>query len=239
MTVQNTTTLLEVEGLSTGYGKLTAVSNVSLSVAPGEVVALFGPNGAGKSSTLLATVGVLPRRGGTVRWCGAPAPKTLHALTRAGLAFVPETRSVISSLSTRDNLRLGRGSVDAALKYFPVLGEFLGRRAGLLSGGEQQILMLARALAARPRLLVVDELSLGLAPLVVERLLSALRNAADQEGLAVLLVEQQMRRALAVADRWYLLTHGTIATEGKTDAAGTATLEKAYLASMGIAGGSR
>ena len=231
------TTVLEVDGLSTGYGKLTAVSDVSLRVAPGEVVALFGPNGAGKTSTLLATVGVLPRRRGRVDWCGAAAPRSLHAFTRAGLAFVPETRSIISSLSTRDNLRLGRGAVDAALEHFPELTRFLDRRAGLLSGGEQQILMLARALAARPRLLIVDELSLGLAPLVVERLLAVLRDAAEAEGLAVLIIEQQMRRALAVADRWYLLKNGTIAADGVADVVGTAVLEKAYLASIGIKGG--
>jgi branched-chain amino acid transport system ATP-binding protein len=169
-----------------------------------------------------------------VEWCGAPAPKSLHAFTRAGLAFVPETRSIISSLSTRDNLRLGRGTVEAALEYFPVLTRYLDRSAGLLSGGEQQILMLARALAARPRLLIVDELSLGLAPRVVERLLTALRQAAEDEGLAVLLIEQQMRRALAVADRWYLLKNGTVTADGQADAAGTAILEKAYLASIGI-----
>jgi branched-chain amino acid transport system ATP-binding protein len=232
--VSAATPLLELDRLSTGYGKLTAVSNVSLRVAPGEVVALFGPNGAGKTSTLLATVGVLPRRSGQVEWCGASAPKSLHAFTRAGLAFVPETRSIISSLSTRDNLRLGRGTVEAALEYFPVLTRYLDRRAGLLSGGEQQILMLARALAARPRLLIVDELSLGLAPRVVERLLTALRQAAEDEGLAVLLIEQQMRRALAVADRWYLLKNGTVTADGKADAAGTAILQKAYLASIGI-----
>jgi branched-chain amino acid transport system ATP-binding protein len=227
--------LLELDLLTTGYGKLTAASDVSLSVAAGEIVALFGPNGAGKSSTLLATVGVLPRQRGRVVWRGEIAPKALHSFTRAGLAFVPESRSIISSLSTRDNLRLGRGTVDQALDYFPVLATFLDRRAGLLSGGEQQILMLARALAAKPRLLIVDELSLGLAPIVVERLLQTLRAAADDEGLAVLLVEQQMRRALAVADRWYLLTHGTIVADGATDDAGAAALQAAYLARMGMA----
>jgi branched-chain amino acid transport system ATP-binding protein len=226
--------VLDVAALSTGYGPLVAVADASLHLVPGEVVALFGPNGAGKTSTLLATVGVLPRRGGTVTWCGAPAPRSLHALARAGLAFVPEQRSVISTLSTRDNLRLGRGTLDTALGYFPELTDHLHRPAGLLSGGQQQILMLARALAGRPRALLVDELSLGLAPQVVERLLAALRRAADEEGLAVLLVEQQMRRALAVADRWYLLTRGSVAATGAADAAGTARLEQAYLAGMGI-----
>jgi branched-chain amino acid transport system ATP-binding protein len=231
------TPVLELRGLSTGYGNLTAVADVSLHVEPGEVVALFGPNGAGKTSTLLAAVGALPRRSGSVLWCGAAAPKSLHALARSGLAFVPETRSIISTLSTRDNLRLGRGTVEQALEYFPVLEGLLGRRAGLLSGGEQQILMLARALAARPRLLIVDELSLGLAPVVVVRLLEALRKAADEEELGVLVVEQQMRRALSVADRWYLLVHGTVRAEGRADETGAASLEAAYASSIGIAAG--
>lgn len=225
---------LELRGLCTGYGRLTAVSDISLRVCAGEVVALFGPNGAGKTSTLLAAVGVLPRRGGSVHFNGVQAPASLHAMTRAGLAFVPETRSIVSTLSTRDNLRLGRGTVAGALAYFPELEEHLDRPAGLLSGGQQQILMLARALSGRPRALLVDELSLGLAPQVVDRLLATLRRAADQEGLAVLVVEQQMRRALATADRWYLLTDGTLRATGDADAAGTTALKTAYLAGMGI-----
>lgn len=227
-------TVLEVRELTSGYGQLIAISQVSLVLRAGELVALFGPNGAGKSTTLLATAGALPRRGGDVRWLDAPAPKSVHAMARAGLAFVPEQRSIISALSTRNNLRLGRGSVDDALSYFPELADHLDRPAGLLSGGQQQILMLARALAGRPRALLVDELSLGLAPAVVNRLLAALRRAADEEGLAVLLVEQQMRRAMTVADRWYLLAGGAIVAEGGDDEAGTARLEQAYLASMGI-----
>lgn len=226
--------VLEILDLSTGYGDLTAVSRVTLRIYPGEVVALFGANGAGKTSTLLATVGALPRRAGLVHWKGEPAPKRLHHLARMGLAYVPEKRSVISALSARDNLRLGRGGVKAAIDYFPELADHLDRPAGLLSGGQQQILMLARALAARPQALLVDELSLGLAPQVVERLLGTLRRVADQEGLAVLLVEQQMRRALAASDRWYLLASGSVAAEGDCDLLGQARLERAYLESMGI-----
>ena len=226
--------VLEVSGLGTGYGELTAVTDVSLHLEPGEVVALFGPNGAGKTSLLLATVGALPKWRGEVRFAGGPAPRSLHRLVRAGLAFVPDERSIVSSLSARDNLLLGRGGVDSALEYFPELAEHLGRPAGLLSGGQQQILTLARALAARPQALLVDELSLGLAPQVVERLLAALRKAADTEGLAVLLVEQQIRRALAVADRFYLLNHGRIVADGEAREDGGAGLEEAYLESMGI-----
>jgi branched-chain amino acid transport system ATP-binding protein len=229
--------LLAVEGLSVGYGSLIAASEVSLELHAGEVVALFGPNGAGKTSVLMATVGALPRRAGTVRFNDATAPAALHKLARAGLAFVPEKRAIISSLSTRDNLRLGRGTVAAALGHFPELEEHLERPAALLSGGQQQILMLARALAGRPQVLIVDELSLGLAPQIVERLLSTLRRAADEEGLGVLLVEQQVRRALAVADRWYLLNRGRIGATGVAADEDSGNLEDAYLESMGITPG--
>jgi branched-chain amino acid transport system ATP-binding protein len=222
--------VLELVGVTAGYGDLAAVRDISLRVHAGEVVALFGPNGAGKTTTLMAAVGVLPRMGGKVLWQGQPSPRRLHLATRAGLAYVPEARSVISGLSARDNLRLGRGGVDAALAYFPELEPLLGRKAGLLSGGEQQMLTLARALASKPSALLVDELSLGLAPLIVERLLTATRQAAD-DGLAVLLVEQQARRAMSAADRWYMLRNGSIDSSGEA-ASGMGTLEAAYLASM-------
>jgi branched-chain amino acid transport system ATP-binding protein len=225
--------VLELVGVTAGYGDLAAVRDVSLRVAAGEVVALFGPNGAGKTTTLMAAVGALPRMSGHVRWRGAPAAKRLHAMARAGLSFVPEERSVISGLSTLDNLRLGRGGVEDALAHFPELTELLSRRAGLLSGGQQQMVTLARALAAGPAALLVDELSLGLAPLVVDRLLATIRQAADQQGLAVLLVEQQARRALAIADRWYLLRNGSVVAEGDAGA-GMETLEAEYL--LGIPG---
>jgi branched-chain amino acid transport system ATP-binding protein len=228
---QDRAPVLELDGLTAGYGDLAAVRDVCLRVHPGEVVTLFGPNGAGKTTTLLGAVGVLPRMRGVVRWRGEVTRKPLHHLARNGLAFVPEERSIISGLTARDNLRLGRGSVDAALKHFPELEEVLGRKAGLLSGGQQQMLTLARALASEPTALLIDELSLGLAPLIVERLLSAVRAAADESQVAVLLVEQQARRALSVADRWYLLNNGVVVTEG-TAAGGAEALESAYLKGM-------
>jgi branched-chain amino acid transport system ATP-binding protein len=227
--------VLELRNVTAGYGDLAAVRDVSLHVNAGEVVALFGPNGAGKTTTLMSAVGVLPRMGGQVLWRGGRSPKRLHAMSRAGLAYVPEERSVISGLSTLDNLKLGRGGVDAALAHFPELEPLLGRKAGLLSGGEQQMLTLARALATKPAALLVDELSLGLAPLVVERLLAAIRHAASEQNLAVLLVEQQARRALSAADRWYLLRNGCITAEGNAST-GADTLEAAYLASMSDTG---
>jgi branched-chain amino acid transport system ATP-binding protein len=222
--------VLALERVTAGYGDLSAIRDVSLKVGPGEVVALFGPNGAGKTTTLRAAVGRLAPVAGQVFWRGHPRSAPLHRLARGGLSYIPEERSVISELSTRDNLKLGRGGVDGALRHVPELQPLLRRRAGLLAGGEQQMLTLARALAAEPRALLVDELSLGLAPLVVGRLLTAIRAAADHDGLAVLLVEQQARRALSVADRWYLLNNGGIVTEGS--AGSSAEFEAAYFAGM-------
>ncbi len=225
---------LRVSGLAAGYGEAAVVRDVDLTVVAGEVVALFGPNGAGKSTTLLTIAGELAALDGTITWNAKPLRGPLHARVRQGLGLVPEERSVLSTLSVRDNLRLGRGTTADALELFPELEPLLGRRAGLLSGGEQQMLSLGRALAARPRLLMVDELSLGLAPQVVERLLDAIREAARTTGVAVLLVEQQARRALHVADRWYLMRRGGIVAEG-TSASGAAELEAAYLASADVA----
>ena len=167
--------VLETENLTAGYGDLAAVRDVSLSVRRGEIVALFGANGAGKTTTLKAAFGVLDRMGGEVRWRGRPTRGPVHRLARQGVGFVPEERAIISGLTALENLRIGQGSVDRAIELFPELAELLGRGAGLLSGGQQQMLALARVLAARPFALVVDELSLGLAPLIVQRLLDVLR----------------------------------------------------------------
>jgi len=208
--------VLQVEGLSAGYGELAAVRELDLTVHAGEVVALLGPNGAGKSTTLLTVAGELPPLAGRVTCLGRTHNEPLHRRVRHGLGFVPEERSVFQSLTVAANLRLGPGPSDIALDLFPELRALLGRRAGLCSGGEQQILALARALAARPRLLVVDELSLGMAPLVVGRLLEALRAAADEDGTGVLLVEQHAGQALAVADRAYILHRGRIVLESSS-----------------------
>jgi branched-chain amino acid transport system ATP-binding protein len=223
--------IFELVDLTAGYGDLEAIRSVSLELHPGEMVALFGPNGAGKTTTLMASIGAIPRMSGQVLWRGRPAATAPHRAAREGMTFVAEDRSVVATLSTLDNLRLGRGSVDDALRHFPELESLLKRRAGLLSGGEQQMLTLARAIAGRPAALLIDELSLGLAPLVVDRLLAALRNAADEEGVAILLVEQQARRALATTDRWYLLRSGQIAGSSGSST-GIDVLEAAYLSDM-------
>jgi branched-chain amino acid transport system ATP-binding protein len=208
--------VLRVSGLVAGYGDLAAVRGLNLEVHAGEVVALLGPNGAGKTTTLLTLAGELPKIAGDVDYLGRPFKGPLHQRVRRGLAFVPEERSVFMGLSVADNLKIG-GQPDRALGLFPELKPLLPRRAGLLSGGEQQMLTLGRALAMKPKMLLVDELSVGLAPLIVDRLFEALVATAREDGTAVLLVEQQARRALRVADRWCLLRRGVLAATGGAD----------------------
>lgn len=208
-----TATILDAEAVECGYGSISVVKDLNLSVNRGEVVVLLGPNGVGKTTTLLTLSGDLPVLGGRVRWFGVETTKPLDARARDGLALVPEERSIVTSLTAGENLRLGRGDVDFALDLFPELRAVLKTKGGLLSGGEQQMLTLARALSRRPDLLVADELSLGLAPLVVTRLFRAIRDAAS-DGIGVLLVEQHVRKVLPYADRAYVMTRGRIALDG-------------------------
>lgn len=211
------TAALEARGLCAGYGELHVVRDVDLHVHPGEIVALLGPNGAGKSTTLLTLAGELAPVAGELKWFGNALSGPLHRRAAAGLAFVPEERSVIMSMTVRDNLLLGSGGIDPAVEVFPELGKLLDRRAGLLSGGEQQMVTLGRALARKPKVLLADELSLGLGPMVVDRLLAALGDAAKTFGVGIILVEQQARRALAATDRWYLMRRGEIVASGDSD----------------------
>ncbi|WP_322768038.1 ABC transporter ATP-binding protein [Frankia sp. Cr1] len=206
-----------VSGLTVGFHGVPVVRDLDLEVHPGEVVALLGRNGAGKTTTLLTIAGDLTPQGGTVSVAGDARRRRLHQRARRGLGLLTEERCVFMDLTGHENLKLGQGDPKRALAFFPELEPHLSKRAGLLSGGQQQMLALARILAGRPRVLLADELSLGLAPLVVERLLAAIRNAA-QDGAAVLLVEQHVQLALEAADRAYVLADGRIAL---TDTAAT------------------
>jgi branched-chain amino acid transport system ATP-binding protein len=215
--------------MSAGYHGHPVVHDVDLEVHAGEVVALLGPNGAGKTTTLMTLAGAFPAISGEVVFDGHRTKAPLHRRARRGLGIVTEERSIFPQLTTAENLRVGRCDVEAALEFFPELSPLLRRRAGLLSGGEQQMLTLARALARKPRLMLADELSLGLAPLMVTRLLQAVRHAADTTGVGVLLVEQHVRQALRVADRVYVLRRGSIVLQGKADEV-AGRLEEAYFA---------
>jgi ABC-type branched-subunit amino acid transport system ATPase component len=204
---------LATHRLSAGYGKQPVIHDLELRVVPGQVVALLGPNGAGKTTTVLTVAGVLRPLAGQVTWNGQAWPAGLTSRARRGLGLVTEQRCVFMRLTVAENLALGAGSAARAFELFPELEEHRSRLCGLLSGGQQQMLALARVLASEPKALVVDELSLGLAPLIVQRLLGALRVAADS-GVAVLLVEQHLQQALQVADFAYVLDRGRLAMEG-------------------------
>jgi branched-chain amino acid transport system ATP-binding protein len=224
--------VLAAKGLSCGYGQMAVVRDLDLPVVAGEVAALIGPNGAGKTTTLLTLAGDLAPLGGDVEWMGQPTTAPMHRRCQEGLSYVTEERSVIMGLSAQDNLRLAGVSVESATALFPELGRLMKRSAGLLSGGEQQMLTVARALGRDPSVLLLDELSLGLAPMVVQRLLDAVRIASKERGVGVLLVEQQVRQALAVADQVYVMQRGQIVLAGAAAeiAAQLADIEAAYLA---------
>lgn len=227
-------TLIEAAGLSAGYGKMAIIRDVDVRVDAGEVVALFGANGAGKTTTLLALAGELTPMDGEVRFLGQPTTKPMHVRCRDGLGYVTEERSVIMGMSVADNLKLAAVPRKVACDLFPALEKIMDRPAGLCSGGEQQMVSLARALGRGPKVILIDELSLGLAPIIVTNLLHTVRSVAEEQGIGVLLVEQHVRQALKVADRAYVMERGRIVLTGTAgEVAGQLDrIEAAYLSGM-------
>jgi branched-chain amino acid transport system ATP-binding protein len=217
------TALLELRDVEARYGPVTALHGISVDVGEGEVVAMLGANGAGKTTTLRAVSGTV-RRTGEIRFAGKKL-RTPEGAARAGIAHVPEGRGTFTALTVWENLRLGaytrRGSpredAKRVFEYFPRLEERRDQQAGTLSGGEQQMLALGRALMARPRLFLLDEPSLGLAPLVVKEIFEALEKLNREDGMAVLVVEQNANIALASAARAYVLEVGRVVVEGPSD----------------------
>jgi len=232
--------LLEVKALEVAYGGVPAVSGLSLTVGPGEIVGLIGPNGAGKSTTLHAIMGLVAARGGDVLLDGRPLRgRPPETIARSGIALVPEGRRLFAELTVEENLRLGlagrpsrEGSEEdlaAVAELFPIVDEFRNRHAGALSGGQQQQLAIARALVARPSVLLLDEPSLGLAPTVVDLVFSTLQTVKER-GLGILLVEQRAQRTVALADRTHVLAGGALRlTLTPDDAADTERMVAAYL----------
>jgi branched-chain amino acid transport system ATP-binding protein len=213
--------LLELQNVEASYGPIRALHGVSLTVDEGQVVAVLGANGAGKSTTLRAISGLVRRRG-SIAFAGKSVVRARpENVARAGIAHVPEGRGLFDELTVHENLRMGayirKGEIDRVYSYFPWLRERGAQQAGTLSGGEQQMLALARALVSRPRLLMLDEPSLGLAPIVVEELFRIVAELNKQEQLTVLVVEQNAEVALSVADRAYVLETGRVAVEGTAD----------------------
>jgi branched-chain amino acid transport system ATP-binding protein len=235
--------LLTVDSLEVAYGNVVALAGVSLTVSEGEVVALVGANGAGKSTLMRAIMGLVSVQAGSVGLLGQSLlGRSTHEMTRLGIAYVPEGRGTLRQLSVRENLLLGafsrrwdadvRADLERVFARFPVLAERQGQTAGTLSGGEQQMLVIGRALMSRPRLILFDEPSLGLAPIIARRIFEIVAELAA-EGVTVLMVEQNAHAALKLASRAYVLEMGRIVLEG-TDLLADRRVREAYLGDIEI-----
>ncbi len=231
--------MLAVSGLIAGYGGITAIKGIDIDVHEGEIVTLIGSNGAGKSTTLRAISALIRPRAGTITFQGKPIDRMKpHEVVSLGISQVPEGRGIFSRLSVRENLSLGAyqrkdsgiaADMERAFTLFPRLRERSGQAAGTLSGGEQQMLAIGRALMARPKLLLLDEPSMGLSPILVETIFSTIREI-QQQGATILLVEQNAAMALEVADRAYVLESGVISLQGSgADLAKDDSVRRAYL----------
>jgi branched-chain amino acid transport system ATP-binding protein len=232
--------MLEVKSLEVRYGAVPAVRGLTFRVGKGEIVGLIGPNGAGKSTTLHAITGLVPAHGGDVLLDGESLRgRSPEAIARAGIALVPEGRRIYGDFTVDENLRLGlaarkgRAGSDAvadAYELFPILREYRGRQAGVLSGGQQQQLAIGRALVARPSVLLLDEPSLGLAPTLVDQVFERLEEIRDR-GIAILLVEQRAQRTVALSNRTHVIANGELRmTLGPEEAGDTEKMIAAYLA---------
>jgi branched-chain amino acid transport system ATP-binding protein len=228
--------VLECRGLTAGYGAVTVVRPLDLSVHAGTVLAVLGPNGSGKTTIMNTLAGLLPQLSGSVLVDGHELPAgRAAAANRAGLILVPDDRALFTALTVRENItiarRQGAPTLDEVLDLFPALRARLGVNAGALSGGEQQMLAVARGLVQKPKALLIDEMSMGLAPVIVEELLPVVRRIADDTGAVVVLVEQHVRLALEVADSAIVVVHGAVTLRGSAAelAADPGALESAYL----------
>jgi branched-chain amino acid transport system ATP-binding protein len=232
--------LLELEGLAVSYGPIKAVRDVSLRVETGEIVTVLGANGAGKSTSLQAIVGLLPIQQGSIRFDGQSiAGQSTERIVRRGLTLTPEGRRIFAPLTVEENLKIGAATRSSAgevarqwdqmMELFPILATRKGQLAGTLSGGEQQQLAIARSLMSKPRLLLLDEPSLGLAPQVVELIFDLIRRLRDM-GLTILLVEQNVHQALDIADRGYVVSGGSVVLQGTAaELKVSPEVQKAYL----------
>jgi branched-chain amino acid transport system ATP-binding protein len=227
--------VLQAARATAGYGTTPVLRDFDLTLHAGEVVTLLGPNGAGKTTALLTLVGLLPTMAGSVSALGSKVLQRRTArLARAGVVLVPDDRGIFSELTVAEHFRIAgripKARSEMVLDRFPALRDLLHRRAGLLSGGEQQMLAIAKALLVEPKVLLVDEMSLGLAPIIVQRMLPGIRDLAKEEGIAVLLVEQHVAIALSVSDRALVLNKGRVVLEDSASvlAADGARIEAAY-----------